>query len=179
MLDSVPLSFSAVGSTLSEEKYLVHSDPVWRSRANYIGMVDLSPFGFEGLQEQLWFRSLPEGGFETCCIPFRTYGLTLADIVDVDSDRGRVIGIRERRGHRALRVFFPPDVSGSDLQHLRGRTIQAISAEGLLAEWSGTRHVAIDVPPGGEVHQVALELQVHVEAKRAYWEWGDVEPFRL
>jgi hypothetical protein len=55
----------------------------------------------------------------------------------------------------------------------------AVTEVGLKFEWSGNRHIAIDLPPGGKINEVWNAIAVPVSAKQAYWEWADVEEFRV
>jgi len=141
-------------------------------------MVDLSPFDFMNMEEQVWLQLLPDGGFKVCCIPFRAYGLTLGDIVELDSDRRNVARVQAKGGHRAFRVFFPPELREPELGEVRIRVDRLIQMDSLAAEWSGDRHVAIDVPPGREISRIRQDIQPEVESGKAFWEWADVEGFR-
>src|SRR5690348_11098884 len=100
---------------MAETRFVVHEAPAWRATANYLAMADLAPFGFSDMQEQIWLRSLPDGGYETCCIPFRAYGFTLGDVVELDRAGKQIAAVRSKGGHRAFRVFFPPKMNESGL----------------------------------------------------------------
>ncbi|HEX6076331.1 MAG TPA: DUF4265 domain-containing protein [Micromonosporaceae bacterium] len=163
----------------SEMKYIVHESPVGRSNQNHIAMVDLSPFGFRNLMEQLWLTPLGEKKYQVSCIPFRVYGMALNDIVELDSTARHVKSVVGRSGHRAFRVFFAPALSGTDLPAVVARVEAAVTEAGLKFEWSGNRHIAIDLPPGGKINEVWNAIAVPVAAKQAYWEWADVEEFRV
>jgi hypothetical protein len=54
-----------------------------------------------------------------------------------------------------------------------------ISRAGLLVEWSGDRHVAIDVPPGADAESILDYFDREETAARLYWEWSDAERFRI
>src|SRR5207237_9725655 len=65
------------------DKDEVHSDPVWRERADFIIG---APLPEEGRAEQLWARRLGEPlMFEICCIPFFLYDVALGDVLQTDS----------------------------------------------------------------------------------------------
>jgi len=130
------------------------------------------------MQEQIWLRSLPAVGFEICCIPFRVYGITLGDVVELDSDGKRIIDVRVKGGHRAFRVFFSPTPSSSELEIVRDRIHEIANSDDLLVEWSGDRHVAVDVSPTHDIERLWQEIQPEVRNGSALWEWGDAEPFR-
>jgi hypothetical protein len=64
-------------------KDAVHSDPVWRERADFIIG---APVPEEGRAEQLWARRLGEPLlFEICCIPFFLYDVALGDVIQTDA----------------------------------------------------------------------------------------------
>lgn len=163
---------------MADVTYVVHESPAWRAVADYVAMVDLAPFGFPDMQEQVWLRSAAEGGYETCCIPFRAYGLTLGDVVELDSSGSRVVAVRAKGGHRAFRIFFPSKLVESELQGMTDRINTMVHADDLTSEWSGNRHVAIDVSPGRSIDHLWQEIQPEIDDDKAIWEWGDVEPFR-
>jgi hypothetical protein len=158
-------------------KFIVHENPVLRAESNYIARIDLAPFGFPDLLEQVWLRQESDRSYYLCCIPFRAYGLALRDKVRLTRDGAQVSELVERSGHRALRVLLMPDQSR---MHRSADRIEAQArALGLLYEWSGDRHIAIDVPAGAEVGRL---IDVVVEEEReagALWEWADAEPFRV
>ncbi|SNS50839.1 DUF4265 domain-containing protein [Actinoplanes regularis] len=153
-------------------QFIVHDAPALRADSDYLAQVDLAPFGFPGLIEQVWLRQLPGGEFALCCIPFRAYGLALRDRVRLGPGGGRIAARTEPAGHRALRILFAPSRDGAD--GVAGLVTEA----GLLSEWSGDRHLAIDVPPGTDVAAL-VEAAEAARGTGAYWEWSDVEPFRV
>ncbi|MBC2869147.1 hypothetical protein [Streptomyces mexicanus] len=59
---------------MSETTYIAHEDPVGRGAENYIAMVDLEPFGFEKMCEQIWLSTRTGGGYEVACIPLVRMG---------------------------------------------------------------------------------------------------------
>jgi hypothetical protein len=159
--------------------YITHDAPVWRPMENgYIAMVDLVPFGFENEQEQVWLRSLGEGEFEVCCIPFRVYGVSLGDRVKL-SDGRFISGVLSRSGRKVFRVFFTdprPPVNAPDSRE----TLRSVIISGrFLSEWSGDRHVAIDVPESCDPAQLFEAVEAEIRNGTAYCEWGDSEPFGL
>jgi hypothetical protein len=84
-------------------KDVVHSDPVWRERADFIIG---APLHEEGRAEQLWARRLDEPLlFEICCIPFFLYDVALGDVVQTDasSELARVV---EPSGRFVFRAWF-------------------------------------------------------------------------
>lgn len=155
-------------------KFIIHENPVRRSDGNYIARIDLAPFGFDGEVEQVWLKRLTDEQFSLCCIPFRAYGVSLDDIVELSADRVTVSRVARMSGRRSLRILFLPS---SDLPAVLDRVRGEISRLGLMSEWSGDRHVAIDVPPGVDVAGVLQIAEREESASRGYWEWSDTAPF--
>jgi hypothetical protein len=143
-----------------------------------MAMVDLSPFGFPNMNEQMWLKQLDERRYEVSCIPFRVYGLALGDHVELEE--GQFISqVVQGSGRRVLRVFFTdprPSVTGDDL---RQDLVRAVELAGLLSEWSGDRHVAIDMPSSSDMRGVYASVTREIEAGSAVWEWADSEPFQF
>jgi len=155
-------------------KFIVHDSPVRRGDSNYIARVDLSPFGLPGEAEQLWLQRREDGLLELCCIPFRAYGLSLADAVSLSTDGTSVIGVVSKSGRRVLRVLLMPVVDAATVMN---EIISEVSQLGLLSELSGDRHVAIDIPAGVDVSSLIDIAEREESASRAYWEWADAMPF--
>ncbi|WP_329102767.1 DUF4265 domain-containing protein [Micromonospora sp. NBC_01699] len=141
-------------------------------------MVDLEPYGFANSLEQIWLRPLDGKAYEVSCIPFRVYGLALNDVVELDSDGKRITGLLRSSGHRVFRIFLAPALSVPESSEVQNSITRAIIDDVLEAEWSGDRHVAIDVPIGCEVARVWAAIELLAAEEKIYWEWGDVEPFR-
>ncbi|WP_406725814.1 DUF4265 domain-containing protein [Streptomyces sp. GD-15H] len=159
--------------------YITHDAPAWRPTGNgYIAMVDLAPFGFENEQEQVWLRSLGGEEFEVCCIPFQIYGVSLGDRVKL-SDGRFVSGVLSRSGRKVFRVFFTDPRPPINVPDSRDALRSAIAAGRFLSEWSGDRHVAIDVPESCDPVQLFEAIEGEVINETAYCEWGDSEPFGL
>ncbi|MFD6328406.1 DUF4265 domain-containing protein [Streptomyces niveus] len=159
--------------------YITHDDPVWRPAENgYVALVDLAPFGFEGEQEQVWLRGVGEGEFEVCCVPFRIYGMSLGDKVEL-SDGRFVSGVVARKGRKVFRVFFADPRPATATLDSRGPLRAAVLAGGFLSEWSGDRHVAIDIPDLSDPSAIFAAIDEEVRNETAYCEWGDSEPFTI
>ena len=156
--------------------FIVHKDPALRGESNYIGRIDLAPFELEGQVEQVWLRRGADREATLCCIPFRAYGLALRDTVRV-SDESTVIELVRRSGNRTLRALLA-EAEGTQLRMITTEIEARISRASLLFEWSGERHVAIDVPPGADAEAIMDYFDVQEELGRLYWEWSDVERFR-
>jgi hypothetical protein len=118
-----------------------HDLPVWRSRANFLIMADLTPHGMSGKLEQLWARRIGDRAFEICCIPFFTYGIALGDSVETNGDY-RVLGIVNKGGHRNLRVAI---VKGAQTEQLHEAIHGWLDSAGFLYEWRGGGYAAVDL----------------------------------
>ncbi len=82
-----------------------HTEPVWRSRANFVIAADIASAPDKREWEQLWARKSADTRFEICCIPFFVYDLALGDEVETDGDHvlRRVV---KPSGHFTFRVWF-------------------------------------------------------------------------
>ncbi|WP_329474354.1 DUF4265 domain-containing protein [Kribbella sp. NBC_01484] len=158
--------------------FIVHDAPALRGESNYIARIDLAPFEFEGQIEQVWLqRTGDDGEAVLCCIPFRAYGLALRDTVRISAE-STVIELVRRSGHRALRALLA-EADAEQIRMIKAEIDARISRAGLLFEWSGDRHVAIDVPPGADAESMMDYFERGEAAAHLYWEWSDVERFRI
>jgi hypothetical protein len=156
--------------------YLVHEAPAWRPDQGYIAMVDLGPFGFPNLNDQVWLKQLDQARYEVRCIPFRVYGIALGDVVELDN--GRFIAqVVQASGRRVLRIFFTEPRPAANGDDARRDLIMEVGSAGLLSEWDGDRHVAIDVPPDANMQGVYDWVTREIELRSAFWEWADSKPF--
>jgi hypothetical protein len=156
--------------------FIVHHEPALRGESNYIARIDLAPFGFEGQVEQVWLRQTAGGEAMLCCIPFRAYGLALRDTVRI-SAADHVIERVRPSGNRTLRALLA-EAGADELKTIPAEIDARISRSGLLPEWSGDRHVAIDVPAGANAEALIDYFEVQEAANHLRWEWSDVDGFR-
>ncbi|MEU4728953.1 DUF4265 domain-containing protein [Streptomyces sp. NPDC023588] len=107
---------------------------------------------------------------------FQTYGLALGDRVRLSANNqvGEVVG---SSSHRALRMLLMPTPHRKQLTETVDRIRTEIDAAGLLSEWNGDRHVAVDIPPGAKPSTLFDIMQREVSEGRAFWEWADAMPF--
>jgi hypothetical protein len=153
---------------------ITHEAPVRRDESNYIARVDLAKFDLEGEAEQVWLQGVGEGRFKLCCIPFRAYGLSLGDEVGLSADGVTVVQVYAKSGNRTMRALLMP---GSDAREIVEKICENISQLRLESEWSGDRHVAVNIPEGVDLSKL-IELADKYESDgRLYWEWSDVMPF--
>ncbi|MEV5752122.1 DUF4265 domain-containing protein [Actinoallomurus sp. NPDC052308] len=160
---------------MENKTYIVHDRPAVMESRQHIAMVDLEPFGFLNQFEQIWLGYRSDGLFELHCIPFRIYGASLFDIVRID-DSDFLVEVVRRSSHRALRALIAPNLA--DLQSVRERIVSDASDSGLLLEWSGDRHIAIDVPEGRTPEHLLNYFAMERASNRIFWEWSDVKPFK-
>lgn len=163
------------GWVVDATNYIVHEWPVGRAASNYLAMVDLASYGFADAMEQVWLTSLAGGQYQVSCIPFRIYGLALNDVVALDLEGKMIVRVLARSGHRVYRALLAPTLSYLELDRMRNSIICAVTDDDLKSEWSGDRHVAIDVPPGRGVGNVSSVIDRAAAIDKASWEWGDVE----
>jgi hypothetical protein len=135
------------------------------------------PFGFADLCEQVWLCRQSDQIFEICCIPFRAYGLALRDVVRVSPDGTLVIEKIKPSGSRVVRALLMANLG---VNHIRdaSEVFESIADRlGLLYEWSGDRHIAVDVPPEREAGELLETFTSEQNNGRLRWEWADVVPF--
>ncbi|MFJ6722917.1 DUF4265 domain-containing protein [Streptomyces sp. NPDC091259] len=156
--------------------FIVHDDPVGRAGSNYIAQADLAPFGLDGQMEQLWLKPLDDGTFTIACIPFCTYGLALGDRVLL-SDEDQVTEVIGLSGQRVLRMLLMPSPDRERLPQAITRIKNTIKEAGLLSEWNGDRHVAVDIPSQTNPSKLFEVMEREVTEAGAFWEWADAQPF--
>ena len=143
----------------------VHSDPVWRDRADFIIAVNIDPGSTGITTEQLWARRLDDERFEICCIPFFAYDVALGDTVEVDADH-LVTRVVEPSGRYVFRVHF-----GSPEQP-RDDVMEQLDGLGVLVEWSSDSLVALDARDGDHAQHVADVLQEREDRGDLVYETG-------
>lgn len=93
------------------------------------------------------------------------------------SANGRVSEVVGSSSHRVLRMLLMPVPNPKQLTETMDRIRTAIDAAGLLSEWSGDRHVAVDIPPEAELSMLFDIMQREVSEGGAFWEWADAMAF--
>jgi hypothetical protein len=153
----------------SEPRRVVHRDPAWRDRTNFIVQLDLAAHGVQAF-EQCWTRTSDQQNFELCCIPFFPYGISLGDTISVDRTTGAHTVVA-KAGHRTIRVFIKDD----DLAHRGHSEIhgQLTGELGCAVEFHGSHYVAVDLVGDQQVDAVVSMLRPYVDAGRLIWEWAD------
>jgi len=120
-------------SEMTEPKDVIHPEPVWRERADFIIGAPLP----EGRAEQLWARRVDGHLFELCCIPFFVFDVALGDLVETDAGY-EIVGVVQRSGRSVFRVWF-----GESFRP-RQQIADQLSDLGALLEWSSVNLLAVD-----------------------------------
>ena len=144
-------------------KDVVHPDPVWRERADFIIG---APLPEEGRAEQLWARRLDEPLlFEICCIPFFLSDVALGDVVQTDAsyEFARVV---EPSGRFVFRVWF------GDSFHPRQEIANQLGEIGALLEWSSTNLIAVDAGDAEQAQDIADFLSEQEDRAHLKYETG-------
>ncbi|WKX09794.1 DUF4265 domain-containing protein [Streptomyces sp. NL15-2K] len=157
--------------------YIVHDDPAILSDRQRIAMVDLAPFGFPDQLEQIWLGHRDDGLFVMQCIPFRIYGLSLFDVVRID-ENDTLTEVVSSGGHRTMRALIVPGLTDAEVVALADRVNSLAQREGFGREWSGDRHVAVNIPEGGDPGPLVALMSEQRAAGKLFWEWSDMKPFR-
>jgi hypothetical protein len=160
-------------------QFIVHEQPVLRSESDYIARIALGPFGFEGQFEQVWLRRVRTGEGMLCCVPFRAYGVGLRDTVRISADGSTVVEVVRRSGNRAIRALLTAKSTPKQMRATAAGIEERIVQLGLLSEWSGDRHVAIDVPADADPSMIVGYLDESELAGGLRWEWNDAERFGI
>lgn len=151
------------------KEFVVHQDPVWRERSNFIINADLPEKDQPRRFEQLFAKQVGEDRFEICCIPFFVYDIALGDVV-VTSPRGDrkyvVEKVAEPSGRFVFRVWFgdsfqPRDEIAGELRGL-----------GSLIEWSSRNLLAVDAVDHEHAQLVADFLAEREKAGHLVYETG-------
>lgn len=152
-----------------ESEFVLHTEPVWRERSNFIINAELPEKNRPRRFEQLFARQVGEDRFEICCIPFFLYDVALGDVVTTSSKDDRqyvVTGVAEPSGRYVFRVWFgetlhPPDEVADELKAL-----------GALFEWSSRNLLAVDAVDQEHAQKVADFLAEREKAGQLVYETG-------
>jgi hypothetical protein len=151
------------------KEFVVHQDPVWRERSNFVINAELPEKDRPRRFEQLYVRRVGDDRFEVCCIPFALYDVALGDIV-VTAPRGdRKYVVREvvsPSGRYVFRVWF------GESFHPRDEVAQELEALGSLTEWSSRNLLAVDAVDLEHAQMVADFLAESEKAGRLVYETG-------
>jgi len=134
---------------------IVHENPVWRERANFIiaAKIDPEPTDRRWRWEQLWARQVTENVFRLCCIPFFVYDLALGDEVETTHREERryvVQQVIKPSGHYTFRAWFYDS-------SVRREVAGELAGLGCLMEWrsSYSNLLAVDAASDDQAQMVA------------------------
>jgi Domain of unknown function (DUF4265) len=155
--------------TGAQHEFVVHQDPVWRERANFIIHAELSGEDRPKRFEQLWARQVGDDRFEVCCIPFFVCDLALGDVAATAPRDGRkyvVARVAEPSGRYVFRAwfgqsFYPRDEIASELKAL-----------GSLIEWSSRNLLAVDAADAEHAQLVANFLMEREKTGHLIYDTG-------
>jgi len=153
----------------AQHEFIVHNNPVWRDRANFIIHAELPKTDHPKRFEQLWARHLGDDRFELCCIPFFVFDLALGDVVTASpkgSQKYVVRTIAEPSKHYAFRIWF-----GDSFQP-RDEIADELQTAGSLIEWSSSNLLAVDAINEEHAQLVANFLIAHEKAGNLIYETG-------
>lgn len=159
----------ASGSPTDEKNFVVHSEPVWRERANFIINAALPDEDYPYRFEQLWVRQLAEERFEVCCIPFFLFDVALGDVVETKGrgDRKYVFErVVKSSGRYVFRVWF------GDSYYPREGIAEKLQELGALLEWSSVNLLAVDSINSEHAQQIADFLQEQEHLDNLVYETG-------
>ena len=151
------------------KEFVVHQEPVWRERSNFIVNAELPEKDRPRRFEQLFVRRVGDDRFEVCCIPFFLYDIALGDIVTTGpkGDRKYVVKeVAERSGRYVFRVWF------GESFHPRDEVAEQLKSFGALLEWSSRNLLAVDAVDQEHAQLVADFLAESEKAGQLYYETG-------
>jgi Domain of unknown function (DUF4265) len=160
---------SISGDAKDPSEYVVHQDPIWRDRSDFIIDAELPEMDRPRRFEQLFARQIAENRFEVCCIPFFLYDIALGDIVitAMNGDRKYVVEkIVQPSGRYVFRAWF-----GNSF-HPRDAIVDQLKTLGSLVEWSSRNLVAVDSADYQHAQFVADFLAARQTAGQLEYESG-------
>jgi len=151
------------------EDFVVHQEPVWRDRSNFIINAELRESDRPRKFEQLFARQLDDARFEVCCIPFFLFDVALGDVVTTSpkGDRKYVLEkVVQPSGRYVFRVWFGESFFPRD------EVAEAAQGLGSLIEWSSRNLLAIDAVDAEHAQLVADFLAEHERESHLIYETG-------
>jgi len=119
--------------------------------------------------ETLWAEPVGPDLYRLENSPFWAYGVSWLDVVEAHRDAdGQLIMSRvaDKSGHRTVRVIFE---AGADESPQAEAILDGVVALGASYEGMNPRYLAIDIPPGVDLMNVARYLTQHA----VQWEHAD------
>ena len=163
------MAAGVVEAMTAAEKFVVHQEPVWRERSNFIINAELSEKDRPWRFEQLYVRQVSDDRFEVCCIPFFLYDVALGDIVATSpkGDRKYVVtNVVQPSGRYVFRVWLGESLQAPD------EIVEQLKALGSLVEWSSRNLLAVDAVDQEHAQLVANYLAERERAQQLIYETG-------
>lgn len=167
------MAAAVVGEALmtdtTEGEFVLHPEPVWRDKANFIVHAELAVHDQPRKFEQLWTRQVDETHFEVCCIPFFLYDVSLGDVVETVPRGGRkyvVHRVTRPSGHYTFRAYFGRSAQSPE------KITEDLTGLGALIEWSSPTLLAIDALDLAHAQMVADFLQEREQVGDLMFETG-------
>lgn len=135
------------------EHVAVHSDPIWRDRANFVFAAHQGTKDGKNEWEQLWGQQVTPQRCVVCCIPFFVHDVALGDEVEIDANFVLLRVVRPS-DQVTFRVWF----DGQDAT-TRQNLVSEIEAIKPQMEWSSENLLALSVPET-EAQHLADHLQL-------------------
>jgi hypothetical protein len=149
--------------------FVLHREPVWRNRADYIVCAELSDQAAPRRFEELFAKRVTAELFEVCCIPFFLFDIALGDVVatapmgDLDYVVTKVV---ESSGRYVFRVRF------DEKSRPRGEIAEELRALGSLIEWFSRNLLALDAIDHEHAQRVVDFLAAQAEAGQLTYDSG-------
>jgi hypothetical protein len=157
--------------TAAEKEFVVHEEPVWRDRANFIVNAELRESDSPKRFEQLWTRQVGDDQFEVCCVPFFLYDIALGDIVRT-APRGERRYVVERVIRPSGRYVFRVWLGLGESFVPRETIAEALRELGALTEWSSVNLLAVDAENAEQAQAVADYLDAREKSGELMFETG-------
>jgi hypothetical protein len=140
----------------SKERFLTHSTPVWREKADTVLMLCVLNNSERTDYEQIWGRQISDQLFEVCCIPFFADDINLGDVVQTDLEFN-IQGVYKRSNQNGLRIWLlEQDVA------MRNTLVEKLSLAANFIEWSSENFFALSVS-SAKLGQLRVLLQSAAE----------------
>jgi hypothetical protein len=149
--------------------FVLHREPVWRNRSNFIICAELSGDDVDMRFEELFAKRIAEDLFQVCCIPFFLFDVALGDVVATapKADVGHMVTkVVEPSGRYVFRVRF------DDASRPRGEIAEELRALGSLIEWSSRNLLALDAIDQEHAQRVVDHLAERQAAGQLRYETG-------
>lgn len=149
--------------------FVVHAEPVWRERSDFIITAALQEADRPKRFEQLFVRRVGDDRFEICCIPFFLFDVALGDIVVTSPAEGRKYVLKavvEPSGRFVFRVWFSKSLLSHDA------VAEALSGFGALLEWSSAHLLAVDAADSDHAQVIADYLAEQERVGQLMYETG-------